>query len=92
MTPFLRAALTRAETERVQRMVAMRGHELPGGGMGLPGVGGDFRSPSARTLMAERARRVMALRAEGLEWVVIAQQLGLSPRQARHAAKLVGHG
>jgi DNA-binding CsgD family transcriptional regulator len=40
-----------------------------------------------KLLLAERRKRVLKMRSEGLTWGQCAERLGITPRQARHAGR-----
>ena len=93
MSPFLRAVISRLESERVERLLATPGSALPGAARDTApdcsGRGGDMRSPRSLAALVEaraaRGARIAPLRASGLTWVAIAQRLRLTTRQVRRA-------
>lgn len=85
MSPFLKAAMERADREREQRLFAARFDELADRGDGLRGQSAAERRRAEVERIVARAESVERLQRMGVEAAEIRVRLELTERQVRHA-------
>lgn len=99
MNAFLRAVEANLLKEREQHMALTHGNRLPGASHDFRRASGDNRGGDNRSLegkaqrdamLRRRAARVIELRGEGMQWTEIAREMGLTPKEVRHAVKRLG--